>query len=211
MVGEDLGDIYRAQGGLLPATPADSRQALLGGEETIRWRIASATTSTSWTANRSKASRAVLSSTAITPMQTGTHAHPGNIVRPEARVREFTAALLEVELAGDHIDLPSFPEVALRVRRALADEDVSIDQVVRMVSAEPSLVVRLLQLGNSAALNPSGAALTTCAPRSRASASTWRAAPPSPLPCRSCGARKRTRASKSRSTSSGATAPRWRR
>ena len=68
--------------------------------------------------------------------------------------------MLEVELAGDHIDLPSFPEIALRVRRSLADEGVTIDQVVRVVSAEPSLVVRLLQLGNSAALNPSGRRLT---------------------------------------------------
>jgi HD-like signal output (HDOD) protein len=92
-------------------------------------------------------------------MQTGTHANPGNLVRPETRVRDFTA-MLEVEIAGDHIDLPSFPDVALRVRRTLADEDVSIDQVVRVVSAEPSLVVRLLQLANSAALNPSGRRLT---------------------------------------------------
>jgi HD-like signal output (HDOD) protein len=92
-------------------------------------------------------------------MQPGTHANPGSIVRPEVRVRDFTA-MLEVELAGDHIDLPSFPEVALRVRRALADENATIDHVVRVVSAEPSLVVRLLQLGNSAALNPSGRRLT---------------------------------------------------
>ena len=92
-------------------------------------------------------------------MQTGSHANPGSIVRPETRVRDFTA-MLEVELAGDHIDLPSFPEIALRVRRALADENVSIDQVVRVVSAEPSLVVRVLQLGNSAALNPGGRRLT---------------------------------------------------
>jgi len=83
----------------------------------------------------------------------------GNIIRPESRLRDFTA-MLEVEIAGDHIDLPSFPEVALRVRRVLADENVSIDHVVRVVSAEPSLVVRLLQLGNSAALNPSGRRLT---------------------------------------------------
>jgi len=92
-------------------------------------------------------------------MQNDTHANPGNLLQPESRVRDFTA-MLEVEIAGDHIDLPSFPEVALRVRRALADEDVSIDHVVRVVSAEPSLVVRLLQLGNSAALNPSGRRLT---------------------------------------------------
>jgi HD-like signal output (HDOD) protein len=92
-------------------------------------------------------------------MYTGTHANPGSTSRPEKRVHDFTA-MLEVEIAGDHIDLPSFPDVALRVRRALADDDVSIDQVVRVVSAEPSLVVRLLQLGNSAALNPSGRRLT---------------------------------------------------
>jgi HD-like signal output (HDOD) protein len=78
---------------------------------------------------------------------------------PEKRVRDF-AAMLEVEIAGDHLDLPSFPEIALRVRRALSDESASIDHVVRVVSAEPSLVVRLLQLGNSAALNPNGRRLT---------------------------------------------------
>jgi HD-like signal output (HDOD) protein len=91
-------------------------------------------------------------------MQTG-YSSSGNVQRPEARIRDFTA-MLEVEIAGDHIDLPSFPDVALRVRRVLADESVSIDQVVRVVSAEPSLVVRLLQLGNSAALNPGGRRLT---------------------------------------------------
>jgi HD-like signal output (HDOD) protein len=91
-------------------------------------------------------------------MQTGI-SNPGSVRRAETRVRDFTA-MLEVEIAGDHIDLPSFPDVALRVRRVLSDESVSIDQVVRAVSAEPSLVVRLLQLGNSAALNPNGRRLT---------------------------------------------------
>ena len=87
-------------------------------------------------------------------MQTGTQSDPV-AARPDSRLRDFTA-MLEVEIAGEHIDLPSFPEVALRVRKVLADDDVSIDQVVRVVSAEPSLVVRLLQLSNSAALNPAG-------------------------------------------------------
>jgi HD-like signal output (HDOD) protein len=82
-----------------------------------------------------------------------------DIKRPEKRVRDFLE-MLEIEVAGDHLDLPSFPEIALRVRRALSDENASIDHVVRVVSAEPSLVVRLLQLGNSAALNPSGRRLT---------------------------------------------------
>jgi HD-like signal output (HDOD) protein len=67
---------------------------------------------------------------------------------------------LTVELAGEKIDLPSFPDVATRVRRALTNEQVDVEQVVRIVSAEPALAARLLQLANSAALNPNGRRLT---------------------------------------------------
>lgn len=66
---------------------------------------------------------------------------------------EFTRRIA-IELASATPELPSFPEVAVRVRQALARDDVAIDDVVRIVSAEPSLAVRLLQLANSAALNP---------------------------------------------------------
>ncbi|MEJ0087875.1 MAG: HDOD domain-containing protein [Pseudomonadota bacterium] len=67
---------------------------------------------------------------------------------------------LGVELAGEKIDLPSFPDIAVRVRRALANDEVEIEHVVRVVSAEPALAARLLQLSNSAALNASGKRLT---------------------------------------------------
>jgi HD-like signal output (HDOD) protein len=63
---------------------------------------------------------------------------------------------LTVELASEKIDLPSFPEVAARARKALANEFVEIEDVVRIISAEPALAARLLQLANSAALNSSG-------------------------------------------------------
>jgi HD-like signal output (HDOD) protein len=67
---------------------------------------------------------------------------------------------LTIELAGEKIDLPSFPEVAVRVRKALTNDQVVIDHVVRVISAEPALAARLLQLANSAALNASGKRLT---------------------------------------------------
>jgi HD-like signal output (HDOD) protein len=63
---------------------------------------------------------------------------------------------LTIELASEKIDLPSFPEVAARVRKALANEHVEIENVVRIISAEPALAARLLQLANSAAMNSSG-------------------------------------------------------
>jgi HD-like signal output (HDOD) protein len=85
---------------------------------------------------------------------------PGGKPNPAAVPRAVEAArlieALNLELAGEKIDLPSFPEVAARARKALANEFVEIEDVVRIISAEPALAARLLQLANSAALNSSG-------------------------------------------------------
>ncbi len=72
---------------------------------------------------------------------------------------EFVAALA-AELSTGKIDLPSFPDVAIRVRRALGDEKTTIDQVVRIVGSEPALAARLLKMSNSAALNRTGRQVT---------------------------------------------------
>ncbi|MBS0395063.1 MAG: HDOD domain-containing protein [Proteobacteria bacterium] len=72
---------------------------------------------------------------------------------------EFVAALAS-ELSGGKIDLPSFPDVAIRVRRALGDDKTTIDQIVRIVGSEPALAARLLKMSNSAALNRSGRQVT---------------------------------------------------
>jgi HD-like signal output (HDOD) protein len=73
---------------------------------------------------------------------------------------EFTHQIA-VELAAEAPELPGFPEVALRVRQALGRDDIEIEQVVRIVSVEPSLAVRLLQLANSVAMNPGTQRVTT--------------------------------------------------
>jgi HD-like signal output (HDOD) protein len=46
------------------------------------------------------------------------------------------------------------------VRRALTNDQVDVDHVVRIISAEPALAARLLQLANSVALNPAGKRIT---------------------------------------------------
>jgi HD-like signal output (HDOD) protein len=63
---------------------------------------------------------------------------------------------LATELSSGEVDLPGFPDIVARVRRALADENVSTDTVARVVGAEPVIAARLLRMANSAALNPSG-------------------------------------------------------
>jgi len=63
---------------------------------------------------------------------------------------------LAAELSAGNVDLPSFPEIAIRVRRVLSDPKSSVDQVVRVVGSEPALAARLLRISNSASLNRSG-------------------------------------------------------
>ena len=67
---------------------------------------------------------------------------------------------LAAELSGGNVELPSFPDIALRVRQALSDEEVTQEKVVRVVGSEPMLAARLLQIANSAAINFSGRAMT---------------------------------------------------
>jgi HD-like signal output (HDOD) protein len=67
---------------------------------------------------------------------------------------------LATELSVGNVDLPSFPEIAIRVRRVLSDEKSSVDQVVRVVGSEPALAARLLRIANSASLNRSGRPVT---------------------------------------------------
>ena len=67
---------------------------------------------------------------------------------------------LAAELSKGRVDLPSFPEVAVRVRRVLSDDKASIDQVVRVVGSEPALAARLLRIANSASMNRSGRTIT---------------------------------------------------
>ena len=77
---------------------------------------------------------------------------------PTAAAFEFVRALA-AELSSGSVELPSFPDVAMRVQRVLADENVAPDRVVRVVGSEPALAARVLQMANSTALNPGGRAV----------------------------------------------------
>jgi HD-like signal output (HDOD) protein len=63
---------------------------------------------------------------------------------------------LAAELSRGQVELPSVPDIVVKVQRTLSDENVSNDVVVRVVGAEPMLAARLLNMANSAALNTSG-------------------------------------------------------
>jgi HD-like signal output (HDOD) protein len=67
---------------------------------------------------------------------------------------------LAAELSKGKIELPSFPDIVVRVQRVLSSEDADSAKVVRVIGAEPVLAGRVMQMANSAALNPSGRPIT---------------------------------------------------
>ena len=59
-------------------------------------------------------------------------------------------AELEQSVAGSKLALPSLPEVALKVRKALADDSVSSAEIARLLGTDPALAARVLKTANSA-------------------------------------------------------------
>lgn len=57
----------------------------------------------------------------------------------------------EIALAVDrgNLQLPSLPEIALRVKKAIDYPDVDVNDVVRIVEFDPAMAARLIQVANS--------------------------------------------------------------
>ncbi|MCU7844048.1 MAG: HDOD domain-containing protein [Candidatus Thiodiazotropha sp. (ex Monitilora ramsayi)] len=66
---------------------------------------------------------------------------------------------LSAELSAGELKLPAFPDIAVRVKKALEGDDVSADKVAKVVGSDPVLSARLLKVANSNFANRSGAAI----------------------------------------------------
>ena len=67
---------------------------------------------------------------------------------------------LTAEAASGEMVFPTHAEMALRVRRALDDPDSSLDQLTKLVRAEPLLAARVVALANSVVYSRSGRVTT---------------------------------------------------
>ena len=54
------------------------------------------------------------------------------------------------------LDLPAFPQVVRRLQIALVADKTTIKDIVNIISSEPVLSARFMQMANSAAMNPGG-------------------------------------------------------
>ena len=83
-----------------------------------------------------------------------------NIAGPSNQEAFAFVQALAQEMSAGKIEIPSFPDVAVRIRQVLADDNCNSGQVATVVGAEPGMAAKLLQMANSAALNPMGSKIT---------------------------------------------------
>jgi HD-like signal output (HDOD) protein len=74
---------------------------------------------------------------------------------PNTVVFAFVKALAG-ELSQGQVELPSVPDIVIKLQKTLSDDNVTNDTVVRVVGSEPMLAGKLLSMANSAALNSTG-------------------------------------------------------
>lgn len=67
---------------------------------------------------------------------------------------------LAAEAARGDMVFPTHADIALRVQRALDDPDCSIEQLSKLISAEPILSAKVVSVANSVAYNASGRAMS---------------------------------------------------
>lgn len=60
------------------------------------------------------------------------------------------------DLSGDEISFPTFLDITFQVRTALKDPNLNVDQLAKLVGAEPLMSTKIIRMANSVALNPSG-------------------------------------------------------
>jgi HD-like signal output (HDOD) protein len=92
-----------------------------------------------------------------------TAAAPANPAASSEAERALALAFLSslaTEVSKGTVNLPSFPDVVTRIRKALSEPNVRLSEIVKIVGTEPRLAARLLQVANSASFNPSGKHLT---------------------------------------------------
>lgn len=60
------------------------------------------------------------------------------------------------DLSGSEITFPTFLDITFQVRTALKDPNLSVEQLAKLVGAEPLMSTKIIRMANSVALNPSG-------------------------------------------------------
>lgn len=60
------------------------------------------------------------------------------------------------DLSGDEVTFPTFLDITFQVRSALKNPSLNVEQLAKLVGAEPLMSAKIIRMANSVAMNPSG-------------------------------------------------------
>ena len=60
------------------------------------------------------------------------------------------------DLSGGEVSFPTFLDITFQIQSALEKEDLSVEQLAKLVGADPLMGVKIIRMANSVAFNPSG-------------------------------------------------------
>lgn len=60
------------------------------------------------------------------------------------------------DLSSEEVTFPTFLDITFQVRTALKNPNLNVDQLAKLVGAEPLMSAKIIRMANSVALNPSG-------------------------------------------------------
>lgn len=81
--------------------------------------------------------------------------HSADSPAPTGVQRDFMTRMMD-DLADGMVELPAFPQVVIKVQEAYKNPNYTPQIVARLISAEPMLARRLLDMANSVAFNATG-------------------------------------------------------
>jgi HD-like signal output (HDOD) protein len=73
--------------------------------------------------------------------------------------RQITFKILEDiarDLSGNEVSFPTFLDVTFKVRAALKNSKLNVEQLAQVVGVEPLMSAKIIRMANSVAMNPSG-------------------------------------------------------
>jgi HD-like signal output (HDOD) protein len=62
-------------------------------------------------------------------------------------------------LSGEEVTFPTFLDITMRVRAALKNPHLNVEQLAKLVGVEPLMSAKIIRMANSVAMNPSGIAV----------------------------------------------------
>src|SRR5574340_1724783 len=72
---------------------------------------------------------------------------------PSANTEHAIVAAIHESLEAQRLDLPTLPDMAIKIQELIDDPDVSADKIVNLLSTDPAISAYIIKAANSAALS----------------------------------------------------------